>query len=42
MNKLVSKNLSTQFDKQVTSLREKEVDGVPVTHLAAYLATGWT
>ena len=40
MNKLVSKNLSTQFDKQLTSLREKEVEGVPGIHLGIYLARG--
>lgn len=33
MNKLVSKNLSTQFDKQLASPLENEVDGVPVIHL---------
>lgn len=33
MNKLVSKNLSTQFARQVSSPREKRVEGVPVIHL---------
>jgi len=38
INRLVSRNLSTQFAKQVSSLREKRVDGVPVTHLSQH----WT
>jgi len=33
MNKLVSMNLSTQFDKQLASLFENEVDIDPVMHL---------
>lgn len=33
MNRLVSKNLSTQFAKQLSSLRENRVEGVPVIHL---------
>jgi len=33
MNKLVSKNLSTQFVKQLSSPRENRVEGVPVMHL---------
>lgn len=36
INRLVSRNLSTQFAKQVSSLREKRVDGVPVTHLSQH------
>lgn len=32
-NKLVSKKRSTQFARQLSSEREKLVEGVPVTHL---------
>lgn len=34
IKRLVSRNLSTQFDRQLRSEREKPVDGVPVMHLA--------
>lgn len=33
MNKLVSRNLSTQFARQLSSLRENLLEGVPVMHL---------
>jgi hypothetical protein len=33
MNKLVSRNLSTQLERQASSPLEKRVEGVPVMHL---------
>jgi hypothetical protein len=41
MYKLVSKNLSTQFDKQLASLLENDVDGVPVIHLSQHMLVKW-
>ena len=40
MNRLVSRNRSTHDDRQDSSLRENEVDGVPVMHLGRTLAKG--
>jgi hypothetical protein len=39
MNKLVSKNLSTQYERQFSSLREKLFPGVPVMHLDGACST---
>jgi len=37
MKRLVSKNRSTQFAKQLSSPRENRVEGVPVMHLSQHM-----